>query len=239
MKPRGLNKEKKSLSKSVALIHATRAAIEPTHIAMQKELPTTEIIHYMDEALLKIAKNRGSSSPEVLRRFVRLFVSAEEGDAGVALMTCSSLTGCADLLEPILRIPVVKIDTPMIETAISLGGKIGVVATLSSAINPAHEQLEQIARERGVALDPRFVVAEGAFQALLDKDLERHDQLVIEQVRILDRACDVVILAQASIARVAARDDLNVTVPVLTSPPLAAVRVREILEQEEKAYHNT
>ncbi|MBW2149756.1 MAG: hypothetical protein JRI22_22415 [Deltaproteobacteria bacterium] len=225
------------MSKNVALIHATRAAIEPTHTALHEALPAHEIVHYMDEALLKIAHDKGSTSSEVLRRFFRLFISAEEGGACVALMTCSSLTKCADLLRPMLQFPVVKIDTPMMERAVSFGGKIGIVATMSSAINPAREQLEQIARERGVILNERSVVVEGAFQALIDNDRERHDQLVMKKVRALARGCDAIVLAQASIAGVAARDDLKISVPVLTSPPLAAARVREILERGKKAHH--
>jgi Asp/Glu/hydantoin racemase len=219
------------MNKSVALIHATRVAIEPTHSALQQAIPSVEITHYLDEALLKVAGERGVKSPEVLRRFNRMLISAEEGGAAVVLMTCSSLIEAADLLAPLVRIPIVKIDTPMLERAISIGGKIGVVATLPSAVSPAREQLENISRERGVELEPKFVVVEGAFQALLDNDSERHDHLVMEQIRALAQNCDVVILAQASISGVAAREDLKVTVPVLTSPPLAAARVKEILER--------
>ena len=226
------------MSKSVALIHATRAAIEPTHEAVHEALPDVEIVHYMDEALLKIAGDRGPTSPEVLRRLGRLIISAEEAGASLVLMTCSSLTGNAETLEAMVRIPIVKIDTPMMERAVAFGGKIGVVATLASAIDPAREQLEQIASNRGVALEPRFVVVEGAFQALIEKDQELHDQLVMKKVRVLARGCDAVVLAQASIARVAAREDLRVTIPVLTSPPLAAGRVKEILLREEKAHPN-
>jgi Asp/Glu/hydantoin racemase len=219
------------MSKIVALIHATRLAIEPTHGAIQQAIPSVEIAHYLDEALLKVASDKGPNSPEVLRRFTRMLISAEEGGAAVVLMTCSSLIEAADLLAPFVKIPIVKIDTPMMERAISLGGKIGVVATLSSAVSPAREQLERIARQRGVALEHKFAVVEGAFQALLDKDSERHDQLVMEQIRTMAQTCDVVILAQASISGVAAREDLKVAIPVLTSPPLAAARVKEMMER--------
>ena len=227
------------MNRNVAMIHATRAAIEPAHTAMQEALPDVEIVHYLDEALLSVAKKKGPISPEVSRRLLRMLVSAEEGGACVALMTCSSLTANADFLEPMVRFPIVKIDTPMMERAISLGAKIGVVATMSSAVDPAREQLEQIARERGVNIEPRFVVVKGAFQALLDKDTETHDRLVMEKIRGRARSCDAIIPAQASIARVAARKDLNIQAPILTSPPLAAARVKEIYHREEKAFHNT
>jgi hypothetical protein len=73
-------------------------------------------------------------------------------------------------------------------------------------------------------------LAAGAFERLQAGDARGHDELVLTELRTLLASADVVVLAQASMARVA--DQLGADerpVPILTSPRLGLQRLREVL----------
>ena len=82
----------------------------------------------------------------------------------------------------------------------------------------------------GVAVQVESMLCEGAYDALFSGDPQRHDQIVSEVLRGLMTRNDVIILAQASMARVAnAIPAEEQRVPILSSPRLAMERVRELL----------
>jgi hypothetical protein len=79
-----------------------------------------------------------------------------------------------------------------------------------------------------VQVDP--VLCVGAFSALSAGDSAAHDRIVIEQVRQLMSRNDVVILAQASMARVASSiPAADQVVPILSSPRLAIEKLSGVL----------
>ncbi len=64
-------------------------------------------------------------------------------------------------------------------------------------------------------------MCEGAFTALKAGDIEHHDELVKAGLRRIEPLVDVVILAQASMARVLAGSAARSRVPILSSPRFA------------------
>jgi hypothetical protein len=75
-------------------------------------------------------------------------------------------------------------------------------------------------------------MVEGALPALLSGDGATHDHLVLQAVVELAKRAEVVVLAQASIARVVSvlpQDALPA--PVLSSPHLALRQVAELLKE--------
>jgi hypothetical protein len=71
---------------------------------------------------------------------------------------------------------------------------------------------------------------DGAFAELKAGRLERHDELVRAGLRRLIPRVDVVVLAQASMARVVDTLDADErTTPILSSPRLGMERVRDLL----------
>ena len=105
-----------------------------------------------------------------------------------------------------------------------------MLATLSSTLRPTAALIERTAREAGCVVEVRERLCEGAFEALSEGDTERHDRLVREGLRELIGWADVVVLAQASMARVVdtLTEDERRT-PILSSPRLGMERMRDIL----------
>jgi Asp/Glu/hydantoin racemase len=123
-------------------------------------------------------------------------------------------------------VPLVRIDEAMADEAVRIGSRIGVVATLASTLEPTAQLIER----KGDGITVTAHLCEGAFEALSAGDRDRHDELVREGLRAVLAGNDVVVLAQASMARVVdtlAEDERSV--PILSSPRLAMERVAALL----------
>jgi hypothetical protein len=109
----------------------------------------------------------------------------------------------------------------MAEMAVHTGTRIGVAATVRTTLEPTVALLVEraIAANRDIEIDPEL--CEGAFEALLSGDTARHDELVTAGILALRKRVDVVVLAQASMLRVAEKMDLTGKPKVLSSPELA------------------
>lgn len=190
-----------------------------------------DIIHVGDELLLDTVLEQGGLSPFVYRRVSEHAAAAEAIGADVVQITCSSISPCVDVANSIVGIPVMKIDEPMIDQALSIGQRIGVVATAKTTLEPTIQLIEAHARIAAVEVEVDSRIIEAAYKALNSGEMEEHDRLVREEIKMLMERNDVVILAQASMARVLETiPEGEITAPVLTSPRAAVEQLKEILK---------
>jgi Asp/Glu/hydantoin racemase len=183
----------------------------------------------VDESLIKNTIATGKLQPKTARRLLSLIESAELAGAQAALVTCSSIGEAVSGSRPFFEMPVFRIDEAMAEAAVSRGVRIGVAATLRTTLEPTLALLEATARRRGKAIETRPSLCDGAFEAVAAGQVERHDSLVLDALHKLVKTTDVVVLAQASMARVLASLPEQPT-PILTSPRLAMESMREALQ---------
>jgi Asp/Glu/hydantoin racemase len=213
---------------TIGFVH-TVLSLPATFTELAGELvPEAEVFHIADETLLSNTRREGKLTPATKRRVLGYVESAAEAGADLVVVTCSSIGPAVDASRDFLDVPVLRIDEPMADEAVRLGSRIGVVATLSSTLEPTAELVRQRAREAGKEVEVTARVCVGAFEALQAGDRDRHDELVREGLREVISGSDVVVLAQASMARVVETLD-DVGVPVLSSPRLAMQRVAELL----------
>ena len=97
---------------------------------------------------------------------------------------------------------------------------IGVVATLRSTLDPTMRLLQIEADKIGKKVTAVDGLAAGAYQALIDGHPEQHDQLIAETVMKLAENVDCILLAQGSMARMEAKLNEMVSIPVYASPQL-------------------
>lgn len=119
------------------------------------------------------------------------------------------------------------------------GRRIGVAATLRTTLEPTIALLEEKALAERREVDIVRVLCEGAFEAVLAGDTATHDRILADSLTRLAAAVDVVVLAQASMARMVSQlpNDPG-RVPILASPELAIRRARSILFPEHSAVLN-
>ena len=219
--------------KRLALIH-TVAGLVPRFRELAAELmPEVETFDIVDETLLRDATREGRVSLDTARRLFAHLAAAERHGADAILVTCSSVGGVVDAARPFAGVPLLRVDQAMAEQAVERGTRIGVLATLWSTLRPTAVLIERTAGEAEREVEVRDRLCDGAFEALREGDTERHDQLVREGLRELIGWADVIVLAQASMARVvdSLSEDERRT-PILSSPRLGMERMRDILTRE-------
>jgi Asp/Glu/hydantoin racemase len=171
-------------------------------------LPGDELIHFVDSEVLAQA--------------------AERAGADVIFSACSSLGPAIDVAKEHVHVPIVKVDDAMTRDAAAAGGKIGVLATVPTTLGPTADLI----RSHGGSQELTVVemLAEGAFDVLMGGDRAGHDERVKAAAqKLVDEGVDRIVLAQASMARLA--DELAglTGVPVLASPRLGVENLAELV----------
>lgn len=217
-------------TRRMALVH-TVAGLVPRFRELAAELlPDVETFDIVDETLLRDASTEGRVSLDTARRLLAHLAAAERHGADAILVTCSSMGGAVDAARPFAGIPLLRVDQAMAEQAVERGGRIAVLATLWSTLQPTAALIRRTAADAGREVQVRNRLCEGAFEALRAGDTDRHDESVREGLREVLGWADVVVLAQASMARVV--DTLTEEerrTPILSSPRLGMERMRDIL----------
>lgn len=214
---------------TLGMVHTVHRVI-PSLVALARELlPGVAQLHYLDESVLQDAIARNGLSPDIHRRVCQLVtLAAERSD--VVLVTCSSIGPCAELAAQMTSVPVLRIDEPMAREAAARGGRIGVIATLGSTLEPTADIVERCARQAGQQVSVRRVLCPGAFEAASEGRQEEHDRIVLAGLQgLLDEGMATIVLAQASMARVADLLPQPPPVPILSSPRSGIVWAGEIL----------
>ena len=190
-----------------------------------------ELVHVVDESLLADAISGGGLSPAVSRRLATLIFEAEDGGADAILVTCSSMGPAVEAARAFCSVPLLRVDEPMIDRAIELGSVIGVVGTLPTTLGPTAELVAARAALRGKPVEVDSRLAEGAFAELKAGNTDEHDRRVRAVLLELIERADVIVLAQASMARVA--DQLGAeergSVQILSSPAASMDQAAETL----------
>ena len=228
------------MTRRVALVH-TVGSLAPVFADLAAELiPDAELTATVDEALLSETIEAGSIQPGTVARLDGHIRAALDAGNDLVLVTCSSVGPAVEQIAGRDGRPILRIDEAMADRALELGRRIGVIATLSTTLEPTADLIRRRAAGRTTTragtTEPVEIVShlcEGAFAALKAGDLARHDALVRDGLTALLPQVDVVVLAQASMARVA--DTLPQEVaggrPIVSSPRLAMERVAERLAE--------
>jgi len=225
------------MKSKLVLVHTVAPLVHVFDKLGEELLPATQLVHILDEPLLGVIQRRGRLAPQDSDRLAEHVTMAERVGAAAVLVTCSSVSPCVDDVGAQSSIPVVKIDEAMIAHAVEHGPVIAVIATAASTLEPTRQMLLAAAQSQGRDVEITLVLVENALSALLAGDAATHDGLVKEAVLTHSRAADVVVLAQASMARVLELVSASErTVPILSSPHLALGQIRQLLASLDRQH---
>ena len=216
--------------KTLGLIH-TSATLVPVFAELcNKYLPNIKVFNIVDDSLIKNVIACGELTPVTARRVVNYVGSAETAGADFILVTCSSIGAAVEAAAALTKVPVLRVDQPMADKAVQSGKKIGVIATLPTTLQPTSDLVKRRALAAGKEIELTAVLCEGAFDALMSGDAATHDAMVAAALKDLVKKVDVVLLAQASMARVVdTLDEADRIVPILASPTIAIQQLASLL----------
>lgn len=218
------------MMRRVVLVH-TVAGLVPVFQELGKGLPgDVRISNIVDESLLEDAITAGGLTQSLNRRVVDHVLSAADSGAVAVLATCSSIGPAVEIASRLVDVPVLRIDEPMASAAIQSGRRIGVLATVASTLDPTVDLLHRSAQGLGKDIELAPVLRDEAFTAMRSGDGARHDVIVREALMGLASEVDVIVLAQASMARVVATLEPGALgVPVLSSPTSGMAGLASVL----------
>jgi hypothetical protein len=206
----------------ITLIHALKHSIVPIETSFARLWPEATLMNLVDDSLSADLARDGRLTDDMTGRFLSLGRYAADTGADAILFTCSAFGPC---IEAVARahapMPVLKPNAAMIEQAVAKGRKIGLLSTFAPTLMSMPPEFPN-----SVEIVPKL--AEGALAALDRGDRAEHDRLVADASRDL-RDCDLIALAQYSMAPAAELVAEASNRPVLTTPDSAVMKLRELL----------
>ncbi|WP_431285228.1 arylsulfatase [Humitalea sp. 24SJ18S-53] len=205
----------------IALIHALRHSPPSIEAAMARLWPEARVMSLLDTSLSEDLAAVGHLTPRMTERFLALTRYAIGTGADGVLFTCSAFGPCIEACaEAFAPIPVLKPNEAMIEDAAKYR-RIGLLASFQPTLDSMPAEFPT-----GVEVVPCLIP--GAMAALDAGDGALHDRLAAEAARGL-AGCDVIALAQFSLARAADGVAAATGLPVLTTPDSAVRKIRRLL----------
>lgn len=211
-------------AKRIALIHATRVAIDPIEAAFRALWPGAETVSILDEGLSADLASGRTTREALDARIVSLADYAMGLAPDGILYTCSSFGTGIEAAAARLPVPVLKPNEAMFDAAIKAGGRVAMLYSFPPA-KAGMEQEFTVAAGHGAAL--RSVFVPDALEALKAGDGVRHDQLVAEAAAEI-RDADAIMLAHFSMSRAADAARARTAIPVLTSPETAIRKMQDL-----------
>jgi Asp/Glu/hydantoin racemase len=206
----------------IALVHALKHSIAPIEASFARAWPEARLMNLLDDSLSADLARDGRLTEAMTGRFLSLGRYAAGTRADAILFTCSAFGPC---IEAVARehapTPVLKPNEAMIEQAAATGRRIGLLATFAPTLASMPAEFPG-----SVQVVPKL--AAGALAALDRGDRAEHDRLVAEASRELCD-CDLIALAQYSMAPAAALVVEASGRPVLTTPDSAVRKLKELL----------
>lgn len=212
----------------IGLIHALGHSIVPINAAFARLWPEARLANLLDDSLSADLARQGRLDDAMTDRFLTLARYARKTGADGILFTCSAFGPCIEACARDLPIPVLKPNEAMIDEALAAAGpngRVGLMASFAPTLDSMPPEFSTAAP--GMKLFP--VLAEGALAALDRGDGAAHDHHAAEAAkRLID--CDVIALAQFSLARAAGDVAKASAKKVLTTPDSAVRKLRRLLE---------
>ena len=216
--------------KTLGLVHTSATLVPMFAELCSKYLPNVKVFNIVDDSLIKNTIACGELTASTSKRVVNYAASAQEAGADFILFTCSSIGPAVETAATLTGVPVLRVDQPMADKAVQTGKRIGVIATLSTTLEPTSDLVRRRAIAAGKEIELKAVLCEGAFDALMSGDAATHDKKVGDALKQLVNEVDVIVLAQASMARVVdTLSDAEKKVPILASPPIAIQHLATLL----------
>lgn len=225
----------------IMLISALAQSPGPALAAMREEWPAAVAHNLIDDSLAGDFAAIGEINQAIYDRFITLGRYAagtsdgSEPTRGI-LFTCSAFRPAIERVKADLSIPVITPNEAAFEEALAIcraggqRGRVGLLLTFQGSVAPLEEEIGLLADSLG-QLRPEVVpaVAAGALEALQAGDAAQHDALALEAARLLPPV-DVVVIGQFSMARAAPQVAALRPEPVLTTPHMAARKMRRLVE---------
>ncbi len=216
----------------IALIHATPLAMEPIQSAFARHWPQARCMNLLDDSLSVDRAEAGGLKPEMTQRFIDLATYCARAGCDAILFTCSAFGPAIEAAGQASGLPTMNPNQAMFDEALAWaaahGPKVGLIATFEASIASLSDELQEHARQRGQSIDLHTRFVPEAMQDLARGQAQEHHRKIAAAAHNL-RDCDIVMLAQFSMAAAQSVVQAEVAYPVLSSPDCAVLSLKKTL----------
>lgn len=219
-------------NKTLGIIHASMITAKAVQRYIDKYIPEVSIMHIVDDTIQRDNIKAGVGViPKVnYYKFAQYAHNLEEANVDLIMLACSTFNYAAELARPIINTPIAQIDRPMMELAIQQGKKVALLATLPTTVPSSERLLSICINEAKKDTEVKTVLCSEAFVAYEDGNIEKHNEILLEQIEKLSNEVDAIVMAQLSMSALAPY--LKETkIPVYNSGDTGFARVKKMLEQ--------
>lgn len=203
----------------IGFLHTSTVHTETFEQLVRQADATVDTVAIVDEALLEDARVHGPQSDTVRVGINSALDRLVTAGARTIVCTCSTISGRAEHEGRERSIDVIRVDRPLAEAAVAAGRRISVLVALDSTVGPTTELITEVAATSNTEVDIEVHHCDGAWSRFETGDLEGYLAIVAAACDAVADECDVIVLAQASMA--GAADRCTTRAPVLSSPRLA------------------
>jgi len=201
-------------------LHTAQVHVDVFTGLLAEMAPGDRAVHVVDASLLTIARRRGGVDTDLRARIgTRVRTLTTQGAVRV-VCTCSTIGGPSEEVGRMLGVDVLRVDRPMATMAVASGDRIAVVAALESTVGPTRDLLLETAETAGRHVR---IVDAPCLEAWVHWEAGDHDRYfatLASHLESLESTCDVIVLAQASMAPV---EKLVHLTPLVLSSPRTAI----------------
>jgi len=226
--------------KILGVVHVGAWVAEVSTALAKEIMPEVTVLHITDDTI-QWAVNDAMAAKGIAQEHIPPFNYLRVANycrylqdigADAILFGCSTMNRAAEYAQPLIDVPIIPVDRPMMDKAVQLGARIGLLATLDTTVPSSLRQLRNAAARAGQEIEIVEIFSGEAFTALRAGDRARHDDLLVEAIRAHQDEVDVIAMAQISMSlletRVAAE---GFRIPVLNSGREGLLAARAVLEQ--------
>ena len=212
----------------IYLVHAADVSIPPVVASFRANWPEAKVVNLLEDALMTDLAEDGRLTDAMVERFVHIGRYCVKASADAILFCCSAFGPAIEEVRRQLSIPVLKPNEAMYEQLVAKDGTVSLLATFKPSLPSMIAEIAAYARDKGTNVNVEPSLVDGALQALLDLRPDEHNRLIAEAVA-RQEACDVIALAQFSMAPAKLLAETRTTKPILTTPDSAVAKLKTLL----------
>ena len=194
-------------------------------------LPGVTVLYVCDDTIQNdfIAAGPGRIPTYLYLRIAGHARALGQSGADLVIVGCSTMSRASEYAQPMVDVPILQIDRPMMERAVATGRRIGLMCTIATTVPSSTRLLRVVADEAGREIEIVTRLRPDAIEHAKAGRRALHDEIVLDEVSRLAREVDVVVLAQLSMSELEDRT-ADMAAPVLNSGREGFARARVLLE---------
>jgi aspartate/glutamate racemase len=221
-------------NKTLGIIHAALISTKSVDPFIKEIIPEVTVVHHVDDTIqnLNFVQQPGYIPKVNLYKFVTYAHYLQEAKVDLILLACSTFNIAVEFARPLIEIPLLQIDRPMMDLAVKDGRRIGLIGTVPSTMIPSENLLRKAADDAGKNIEVKTVLCSKAFEEIKLGNVEKHNSILLDEINVLSKSVDAIVLAQVSMSALEPMLT-GFNVPIYNSGRTGFNKVRQILEGNE------